>query len=100
MSLGYPLSILTVFLGLSSQQLVQEEALSPEIILSNTYHLALQPGEVKTNKNNHYSLHDDRIRHLNISLTLEGLFNVIRLCVALASIPFAFIRHICAFLPK
>ena len=29
--------------GLSSEQLY-EEALSPEIILGNTYHLALQPG--------------------------------------------------------
>jgi queuine/archaeosine tRNA-ribosyltransferase len=68
-SLGYPLSILTVFLGLSSQQLVQEEALSPEIILSNTYHLALQPGEVKTIKNKRYSLHYDRIRHLTEHFT-------------------------------
>lgn len=30
--------------GLSSQQMVQEEALNPEIILGNTYHLAYQPG--------------------------------------------------------
>jgi queuine tRNA-ribosyltransferase catalytic subunit len=30
--------------GLSSEQLVNEESLTPEIILGNTYHLALQPG--------------------------------------------------------
>lgn len=30
--------------GLSSEQLMYEKALSPEIILGNTYHLALQPG--------------------------------------------------------
>jgi len=30
--------------GLSSEQLTSEEAMDPEIILGNTYHLALQPG--------------------------------------------------------
>ena len=30
--------------GLSSRQMVEEEALNPEIILGNTYHLAYQPG--------------------------------------------------------
>ena len=30
--------------GLSSHQMVEEEALNPEIILGNTYHLAYQPG--------------------------------------------------------
>jgi len=30
--------------GLSSRQMQEEEALAPEIILGNTYHLALQPG--------------------------------------------------------
>lgn len=30
--------------GLSSQQLLQDQELSPQIILGNTYHLALQPG--------------------------------------------------------
>ena len=30
--------------GLSSMQMLEEEAMRPEIILGNTYHLALQPG--------------------------------------------------------
>ena len=35
--------------GLSSRQMQEEEALAPEIILGNTYHLALQPGTVRSN---------------------------------------------------
>ena len=40
--------IYIIYSGLSSKQLVMEAAMSPEIILSNTYHLALQPGLTRT----------------------------------------------------
>ena len=39
------LILFRISLGLSSKQLMGEAVMSPEIILSNTYHLALQPGQ-------------------------------------------------------